>query len=72
MESASKIIKYSKAVLSTMSIQKIGKVVSTIGSTAQCMAQATDVVIPKASQLIRKLIAAKIRFIPTLLQQSCK
>jgi hypothetical protein len=56
MQRARNIIKYSKAVLSIILIPKTGNVESTIGSTAQCIAQAKEVVIPNASQLILNLI----------------
>jgi hypothetical protein len=65
-------MKYSKAMLSIMLIPKIGKVESTMGKTAQWIAQATEVVIPNASQLTRKLMATKISLLGMRMQQSCK
>ena len=46
-----------------------GKLVMNNGTTAQCMAQATDAAIPKASQLIRMFIKDSKS---TYLQLCCK
>jgi|GEM_PF-3355644 len=51
---ASNIIPYSKIGLSIIFIPNMGKLLTISGSTAQCMAQATEAVTPKASQLILK------------------
>lgn len=51
MPIARKIIKYSKRTFSIMLIPNIGKLVNNRGNTAQCIAQANDVVMPNASQL---------------------
>jgi hypothetical protein len=59
-------------MLSMIFIPNIGNVESTMGKTAQWIAQATEVVIPKASQLTRKLMATKIRVLGMQMQQSCK
>lgn len=45
------IIEYSNTGLSIILIPKSGKLDNTKGNKAQCMAQATDAVIPNASQL---------------------
>lgn len=45
-------MKYSKAGLSIMLIPKIGRLVKRKGRMAQCIAQASEAVIPRASQLI--------------------
>ena len=68
---ASTIIRYSNETLSMMSIPNIGKLESIKGKTAQCIAQASDVVIPSASQLILKFIGANIVHFATVLQNKC-
>ena len=55
-------MKYSKPALSTMFIPNNGREVRTSGNTAQWMAQANEVAIPIASQLILKRMVAKLRF----------
>jgi hypothetical protein len=52
MLQARKIMKYSKPGLSTMFMPKRGNEVRISGRMAQCMAQANEVAIPIASQLI--------------------
>ena len=49
---ATPIIKYSKGGFSMILTPNKGKVVMNSGNTAQCIAQATEAVIPQASQLI--------------------
>ena len=66
---ASKIIKYSKAILLIMLIPKTGRLEITKGKTAQWIAQATEALIPNASQLNLLFIRAD-KDIQT--QQCCK
>jgi len=56
MQNASKTIPASKARLWIMLTPRIGKKETNKGSIAQWMAQATDVVIPNASQFILNFI----------------
>ena len=49
---------------------KTGRLVNNKGKTAQCMAQATEVVIPNASQFI--FLFMRAANIQTYLQLSCK
>lgn len=53
-----------------MFIPSIGKLLIKIGRTAQCIAQATEVVIPKASQFILNFILRTGKDSKT--QQGCK
>lgn len=46
---ANKIIPNSKAVFLMMLIPKMGRLVITSGNTAQCIAQAIEAAIPRAS-----------------------
>ncbi len=69
MANARKIIKNSKATLFMILMPKTGRLVSKIGKTAQCIAQATEAVIPSASQLnFARIRKAKIN----KTQQCCK
>ena len=56
MTNASAIIPTSKAVLWITFIPNKGKLVNRSGSNAQCIAQASDVPIPTASQLMLNLM----------------
>jgi hypothetical protein len=62
MINASAIIINSKPWFSIILIPKRGKLLKISGSTAQCMAHATDAAIPKASQLILNFIKVKVHY----------
>lgn len=64
-------MKYSNAILFTRLVPKTGNDPRTSGKTAQCIAQATVVITPAASQLIFAM-PAKIMINLVPLQQSCK
>lgn len=69
MQKAHSIIPISNEVLWMILIPNKGRLVSTNGNKAQCMAQATEVTTPNASQLILIFIlAANILKNATLLQ----
>lgn len=62
------IMVYSNVWLWIMLMPKSGRLLKKRGSSAQCIAQATEVVIPKASQFIFNRISRQIYTLATLLQ----
>lgn len=71
MAKARTTIKISKARFSITLIPKTGRLVKINGSSAQCIAQAREVAMPKVSQFILKFMWPK-EAKGIWLQQSCK